>query len=664
MGVGISVGMNRSCLAMRLRQPALALGAALTMAAPAWGAEPPSVVIIFDGSGSMWGNFEGAKLSKLVLAREAVRHALERIDPHTRVGIAAFGHRRGDCADVEVMRSPEPLNAARILEPLDRLNPKGRGPLTLALREAAKVLPPGPAKRSLVLIHDDADNCQQDLCAVAAELHASGIVVNEVGLALKAEDVAKMACLPRLTNGRFIAATSANEVGSGIEQALLATSDLSESVAGATFTAPFSANAALPDNAAPGLYPRAVLAEGGAPLSTPLDWIVSAAGDPNHILFAARAANPAVPAAAGRYRVEAHEGAVAAGTDVEVRGSAATPVALVLNAGLLRVSARLGKAGVPLEDAIITITAADATQTGSAARSAAGTLIAAFKGSEALALLPAGRFLVRVEDGLVHAERSVVVPAGSQGHLEVALDAARLQVSTSGRDGGSGLDAPVFSVDEDDPDAPKGRREIARSALRQADFVVPPGTYNVVARQDGIEVRERLALAPGELARRTLAVAAGQLGLAIKAPGLEARGVPVAYRIEHSDGVPGDAIATSRPAPQLLLAPGRYRVEARYGTANARSVKEIEVKAGQTQQLTLEPAAAAIKMRLAARAGGEVFWEIREEGGKTVWTTAQPEPTVVLQAGRYRIRAELRDRRIERPVELRAGESRLLELAD
>jgi hypothetical protein len=47
-----------------------------------------------------------------------------------------------------------------------------------------------------------------------------------------------------------------------------------------------------------------------------------------------------------------------------------------------------------------------------------------------------------------------------------------------------------------------------------------------------------------------------------------------------------------------------------------------------------------------------------------VWTTAQAEPTAVLQAGRYRVRAELRERTIERAIELRAGESRVLELAD
>ena len=54
--------------------------------------------------------------------------------------------------------------------------------------------------------------------------------------------------------------------------------------------------------------------------------------------------------------------------------------------------------------------------------------------------------------------------------------------------------APVFSISEDDPDAPKGRREVARSAARQAEFALPPGTYYVIARQGGVETRELLAL--------------------------------------------------------------------------------------------------------------------------------------------------------------------------
>ena len=99
----------------RGRGRALALAALLGIlgATAAQGNEPASVVIVFDGSCSMWGNVEGVRASKLVLARDAVRRALGKIGSQTRVGLASFGHRRGDCADVEMIRPPEPVDVAR-----------------------------------------------------------------------------------------------------------------------------------------------------------------------------------------------------------------------------------------------------------------------------------------------------------------------------------------------------------------------------------------------------------------------------------------------------------------------------------------------------------------------------------------------------------------------
>ncbi|HUC45046.1 MAG TPA: VWA domain-containing protein, partial [Hyphomicrobiaceae bacterium] len=161
------------------------------------------MIVVFDGSGSMAGNIEGVRGSKVVLAREALRRALGKVAPQTRVGLAAFGHRRGDCGDVELLRPLEPLDVARFGDALDKVNPRGRGPLTTALREAAKSLAAGPGKRSLVLIHDDADNCQQNVCAAAEELRRAAIVVQVVGLGLRPADAAAMACLPQATGGRL-----------------------------------------------------------------------------------------------------------------------------------------------------------------------------------------------------------------------------------------------------------------------------------------------------------------------------------------------------------------------------------------------------------------------------------------------------------------------------
>jgi Ca-activated chloride channel family protein len=341
-------------------------------------------------------------------------------------------------------------------------------------------------------------------------------------------------------------------------------------------------------------------------------------------------------------------------------------VQLILNAGTLQVRAMVQRVGAPLGDAIISVAGPVGDGKDGGAKEPARP-IAVFKGGEATALLPPGRYLVRAEQGLVRGENTAFVQVGGQGRIDIALNAARIMLTASGQDTAAGAEALMFSVDEDDPDAPKGRREVARSAARQGDFVLPPGTYYVAARQGGVEARESLAVGPGDVARRTLSLAAGRLALATRPAGAgQTPSEPVSYRIERLDGAQPEPFTTSRPAPTLLLPAGRYRVDGRYGAMNARVSREVEVKAGQLQQITLEPQAATLKLRLAARGApvlADVFWDIRDETGVTVWTTGLAEPAAVLRAGRYTVRAETRDKRYDRTIELRAGESRLLELA-
>lgn len=625
-------------------------------------AEPASLIIVFDGSGSMWGTLEGSRTTKLALARDALRQALAKVAPQSRVGLASFGHRRGDCGDVEIMRAIEPLNADRILEPLDKLNPKGRGPLTSALREAAKSLATAPGKRSLLLIHDDADNCQQNVCAAAEELKAAGITVNVVGLGVKPDDIPKMACLPQITGGRVINTTNEQQIGPAVEEALLASADAGvQAPALPTAGAPAPPATSLRQDGPPGLALRAVLAAKGDAIGSPLLWTITPEGGAVPI-YSGRAVNPQVAVPPGRYAVEAQDGPVAAKGAIAVGDKGLTPVDLVLDAGTLRVRALAQKTSVLLSDAVISIS--DAGPGAENRKDAvAGAPVAVFLGGEAGALLRAGRYVVRVDVGLVRAERSVVVPAGSQGRIDVTLNAARVQLAAATPDA---KDPIVFSVVEDDPDAAKGRREVARTAARQADFALPPGTYHVIARQGNVEARERLALAPGDVVRRTLSLPGGRLTLSTRLAGAEASGSePVSYRIERLDGAAPEVVTTSRASPVLFLNAGRYRVEALYGMINARSVREVEVRAGQVQQLTLEQQAGTLKPRLVgagAAAAGDVFWDVRDDSGRTVWTTGQAEPSAALQAGRYRVRAETRDKRYERLVELQAGETAVAEV--
>ena len=670
------LGMRGSPMHCRLCGLAAAiLALSLSPLVPGARAQPPAdaaLMIVFDGSGSMWGPIEGARQSKLVVAREGLRRALGKVAPQTRIGLISFGHRRGDCGDVEVMRRPEPMDLDRVMGPLERLNPKGRGPLTLALREAAKALPSDSSRRTLLLIHDDADNCQPDLCTLASEFRAAGVRAHVISLAPKPEDIAKMTCLPEATGGRLFLAQTAEQAEAAIEDAMrLATSGV-PTVSDSTKPARSGSEAspaALPaqTDGRPGLLLRTLLAEGNEPVTWSMHWSVTRSGQSGPPVFEGRATNPSLALPPGQYRVEARDGAIAVAQTVEVSDTGRGVADLVLNAGTLRVRAQWQKTGALIGDGVISVADAGQATPGGKADARTGALLASVRGSDTTFLLPAGRYVVFVEEGLVRTQRSIVVPAGSRGRVDMALNGARLRLTAAVRDGLGELDQPLFSIAEDDPDAPGGRREIAQSAAREAEFVVPPGTYHVSVRQGGLEGREVLAVGPGDVVRRTLALAAGKVVLESRLAGATQKiGDAVTYRIEQLDGAEPFVLNTSRPNPELLLASGRYRVEARYQVGNARSVREFELKAGQTLQLSLEFAAANVRLRLAGAGGApsEPFWTIRDEAQRAVWASGQAESVATLQAGRYAIELETQEKHYRRVVELRAGETRLIELGN
>ncbi len=636
------------CLGVAVTAALLGVSGAATVA-PA--AEPASLIVVVDGSGSMAGQLEGGgkQNNKIGVVREALRASLAKLGTQSRVGLATFGHRRGGCNDVEILREPEPVDVEPMMTRLGQIRPKGKGPLTLALREAAKRLPQGSGPRSLLLIHDGADNCQADVCAAATELGAAGIVTHVVSIGVAPGDLAKMACLPQATRGRHFKAQNAEELAAVVGEAMrLASNQLA--VAG--FTTTIVPPAPIPASGPPALHLRAVLPPNNEPLSVPLYWTVAAEDQPKTVLFDAWSPNPVIPVAAGRYVVEVSSGLVSAREVVVVRENRPLSVSLRLDAGTARVRAVAQATGAPLPDAIFTI---------SAGKGPDSTPLAVFKAGEAAPLLQAGRYWVRADLGLVRSEpRSVDVKVGEQTAVDIPLNAGRLQLTTGVRDGIAALETPVFLVMEEDP--PRGRREVARSAARQAEFVLPPGIYYVVARQGGVEARERIEIGSGDSVKRTLRAAAGRLGLASIIVGPAGVREPVSYTVKRLDDPTQEDITTSRLEPVLLLPSGRYRIEGRYGLTNARTVREIDLGAGQTLQLPLEHRIVALRLRLAGPAAAEVSWEVRDEAGGIVWTSGDTETVATLRAGRYLVAMTTPARHEERTLELRAGETKLVEM--
>jgi Ca-activated chloride channel family protein len=660
--------MDQVCLPMLARLALLAVFAALSVhVAPVRAAEPPTVIVIFDGSGSMWGKLDGERASKLGMAREAVRQGLGRLASSTRVGLMSFGHRRGgDCLDTEMIVEPAPLDVDRIVGSLERLNPRGRGPLTKALRDAAAKLGPQSAPATVILIHDGADNCQQDPCSAAADLKAAHprVRVDVVSVGVPPEEAATVACLPQSTGGKHYRVASAAETDAALLESLGRSASPTQAPpvpAPATRPAPAPAPPAPAASAPigrPGLQLWTSLVKGGPPLAIAAHWTVRKAGEKGPPLWQGATAAPLLVLPTGRYEVEARVGLVTKSGVGEAVEGAPSALGLVLDAGTLALT-QSPSARPMLDDGVVTLARIEA-------KGPAEPQI--LRHVEPEIAIPPGNYLIAITAGALRIERPVGIAAGERISIANSLNLGALELAAVAAKDGPPLDGLVYAVYEDDPDAPQGRREVARTAASAPRLKLPAGTYYVVARRGLAEVRDRVSVRTGEVEKRTMLLETGQVAVAVQVAGgrIEADG-PIIHRLERLDIQPREVETASGAATTLDVAAGQYRLEVRIGQGNVRLDREFRLRPGETERVAMDLPAGFARFRLLDRADAkpvpDVSFEVRDRTGQLVWTGLGAEPRALLLAGRYTVRAEGRGLVTERPFDVGAGEERAVDLA-
>lgn len=666
--------MLNACLIVAVRLAAIvAWVTALALSPPpASAAEPATLVVVFDGSGSMWGRPDGQRESKLVMAREGVGHGLAKLPPGTRVGLVSFGHRRGgDCQDTETIIEPSPLDVERVMTPLERLNPRGRGPLTKALGEATALLGSRSAQARIVLIHDGLDNCQQDPCSVLPGLKAAhpGARVDVVSLGLPADEARTMSCLTQGTGGKQYVVSAAADIDAALIEAVGKAADAtaqpppSPPAPGASLPAPPAPSRAAPPPGVgtptrPGLQLWTTLVKDGPPLAAPVVWRIRPIGEKGPPLWEGKTAAPLLVLPTGRYDVEASIGLITRTGIADAAEGKPRALSIVLDAGLLSLSQSDATAAM-LADAQITLTRIEGKGPGEP------QILRRIEPELALA---AGNYLVSVTSGAMRIERPVGIVAGERISLANSLSLGSLELTASAVRGGPRLDDVVYAIFEDDPDAPQGRREVTRSAAAEPRFKLPAGTYYVVARRGSAEARDRVSVRSGEVERHTMVLESGRLALSVRLPGAREDGeATMTHRVERLDVQPREVITASGPAATLEVAAGQYRIESRVGTGNVRAEREIRLKAGATERIAIEHAAGGARFRMVDRATGnplpDVSFEVRNRNGEPVWAGLGMEPRALLLAGRYKVRAESRGTLLERDFDVTAGDDRLVEIA-
>src|SRR3989344_305484 len=283
--------------------------------------QPPTrVILVLDASGSMWGKVEGK--TKIEIARETIAGLMKDWDPAIELGLMAYGHRReGDCKDIELLIPAGKTDPKRIVSTVDTLKPKGKTPLSDAVKQAAEILNYRKTKATVILVSDGMESCNADPCAVGAALKKAGadLTVHVVGFDVKKEERTGLVWLAKNTGGQFFAAKDATEL-----KAALAT-------------------AVKQAKQSPNVTIIAIPRQGAKPFES-TDYVsihsLGPDGKPAEKQIAGNHGNPtrfALPA--GRYQAKVKVGNGSAAADFEVKPEKTTELTVVVGVGKVRITA-------------------------------------------------------------------------------------------------------------------------------------------------------------------------------------------------------------------------------------------------------------------------------------------------------------------------------------
>ncbi len=177
------------------------------------------VMVVYDASGSMWGQIDG--VTKIEIARDVMGDLVDQWSDDTSLGLIAYGHRReGDCGDIETLIEPAPVDPAGFMETVNAINPLGKTPLSAAVEQAAEVLVYRENPATVVLISDGIENCAADPCALSSELEQRGIdfTAHVIGFDVSSDQYEELACIAENTGGIFVPASDAGELADALNE--------------------------------------------------------------------------------------------------------------------------------------------------------------------------------------------------------------------------------------------------------------------------------------------------------------------------------------------------------------------------------------------------------------------------------------------------------------
>lgn len=546
--------------AARLMTTSLASVLALTVAAAA-----ERAIVVFDASGSMWGQIDGK--SKLEIARESLGQVLQSVPEERELGLLAYGHRRkGRCDDIELVVPVGSGSGPEMAETANALTPVGKTPLSASVRMAAEALEYTKKRATVILLTDGLETCDADPCAVGTELEEAGVnfTAHVVGFGLSDDEGLQVACLAENTGGKYVRAVNATELVAALNDTVIRSAFVTGP--GQEEITPF-----LEAN----LKAVVTLSEGGEKVGdNAVEWTLSSLdgeGNPSDRLATSYGPVLVMYQEPGSYSLSATLGNATARIDIDLAPDRLTDVSLNLDAGYISLVGRRDVGVDPDRGVLWEVDLPDGRK-------------AARHGATATFLVPAGTRQVAAKLGAAVLEDKVDLAAGQAVNRDYIIASGRLSANALfAADGPDAGDNVRFDVLSGKPDASGHRKRFGTTYGNRKDLDLPPGDYLLRATADKAVAEVPVTVKGNERIEPTVVLNAGVLD--ITAPG--------GNRLDIVDG--GRQFFGSRKSFgtaygeswQVVLPEGDYivRVEKRDSTQVQGSAS---IKAGGRTQVTIE----------------------------------------------------------------------------
>lgn len=183
-----------------------------------------AVVVVLDASGSMLQRMDGQR--RIDIAKEAVSQLIQTdLAPDVRFSLRVFGHKERDSCrtDVEIPLGPlDRPRATAAVASVEAMN-LAKTPIAATLAKVGADLAEVPGPSLIIVLTDGEETCDGDPGAVIESLADSGmdVRVNIVGFAIDELMLREtFQAWARLGNGQYFDARNAQELASGLSQAV------------------------------------------------------------------------------------------------------------------------------------------------------------------------------------------------------------------------------------------------------------------------------------------------------------------------------------------------------------------------------------------------------------------------------------------------------------